>query len=219
MKLSENTITVLKNFSGINTGLVLKPGKKQSSIAISKHVMAEVEITEEIPVEFGIFDLPAFISNLNYFKDGELEFDKDKCIMSSGTGVKMTFYASAPSLIMTPTKRLPDFEPVAVFKLSHETLTKAIALANVNSLAHLLFVGSNGKVSLRVTNEESSTSNTGEFPLGDYQGATFKAVFKVENLKLLPVDYTVSVNDNAFAKFSGDDGKVVYFIALQSEEK
>ena len=65
MKLSDETIAVLKNFATINPNLVAKPGQKLTTIAESKTVMASADIVEDFPQEFGIYDLNEFLSVLS----------------------------------------------------------------------------------------------------------------------------------------------------------
>ena len=49
MKLSDNTLTLLKNFAGINQSILVKQGNKLRTISIAKNILAEAEITEEFP--------------------------------------------------------------------------------------------------------------------------------------------------------------------------
>ena len=54
MKLSDKTLSVLKNFSTINQSLLFKQGNKLRTISVMKNILAEATITEEIPTDFGI---------------------------------------------------------------------------------------------------------------------------------------------------------------------
>ena len=64
MKLSNETMNILKNFSTINSGLFFKSGKKISTVSPSKTILAEAVLTEEFPKDFGIYDLNNFLSVL-----------------------------------------------------------------------------------------------------------------------------------------------------------
>ena len=57
MKLSSETLGVLKNFGNINTGILFKKGKTLKTVSNHKNILAEVVIQEDIPVDFGIYDL------------------------------------------------------------------------------------------------------------------------------------------------------------------
>ena len=54
MKVSSETINILKNFSGINSNLVFKPGKELKTISEAKTIMATASILEDFPVQFGV---------------------------------------------------------------------------------------------------------------------------------------------------------------------
>ena len=57
MKISKETLDVLKNFSAINPNLVINEGNKLSTIAEAKNIMASTTVSETFPKEIGIYDL------------------------------------------------------------------------------------------------------------------------------------------------------------------
>ena len=70
MKLSDNTLTILKNFAGINNSILVKKGNKLRTISVAKNILAEAEITpEEFPRDFAIYDLNQFLNFLSLDKD------------------------------------------------------------------------------------------------------------------------------------------------------
>ncbi len=82
MKLSTDTINVLKNFGAINDGLLFKKGKVLKTISSGKNILAQVTINEDIPTEFGIYNLNTFLSALSLHKDSPtLEFDSKELVI------------------------------------------------------------------------------------------------------------------------------------------
>ena len=57
MKLSDNTLNVLKNFAGINNSILVKEGNKLRTISVAKNILAEANITEEFPRDVAILSL------------------------------------------------------------------------------------------------------------------------------------------------------------------
>ena len=47
MKISDNTISILRNFSDINANILFKPGKQLSTVSTMKNIMAEANVTDE----------------------------------------------------------------------------------------------------------------------------------------------------------------------------
>lgn len=76
MKLSKNTINILRNFSGINTNLLLKPGNQLMTVAANKTAFASAEVEETFDTEFGIYDLSEFLGVLSVFSEPDLEFSE-----------------------------------------------------------------------------------------------------------------------------------------------
>ena len=64
MNLSDNTLTILKNFAGINNSILVKQGTQLRTMSVAKNILAEAEIKEEFPREFGIYDLNQFLNGL-----------------------------------------------------------------------------------------------------------------------------------------------------------
>ena len=56
MKLNENTSAILKNFSEINTNILIKPGSELNTISTMRNIFAKATITESFDSEFGIYD-------------------------------------------------------------------------------------------------------------------------------------------------------------------
>ena len=66
MKLSEKTLTVLKNFAGINNSILVKQGTQLRTISVAKNILAEANIEEEFPRQFGVYDLNQFLKWIEF---------------------------------------------------------------------------------------------------------------------------------------------------------
>lgn len=221
MKLSENTLSVLKNFSAINSGLVLQQGKTQKTISPEKSILVEVEIEDTIPNQFGIYDLNQFLGNVTTLGNPDLTFEEKSVLMNDGE-ITLSYYSCSTNLIVSPPDKELKLKQVDVsFRLTNAILSKLLKLASMNSLTHLSVVGKNGEIRLQTHEKANDTSNHASFKLNDYAGADFAASFKVENIKLIPGDYDVEIQLGAFAKFIATGGifkdKIKYFIALETK--
>ena len=215
MKLTNETISVLKNFSTINANLMVKAGSSISTMSAMKNIVAKAEVTEEFLSDFAIYDLNEFLSALSLFGKPDLEFDKDfVTITEEGTSDRLVYWFSDPSVVTTPAKDPSLHSPELVFNLSSETLdriTKAGAVVGVPDMSL-----SGGK--LAVTDKKNSTANVFETSLdvGDVD-AEYKFWFKVENLKLIPGAYDVEVSSKKISHFTNTKLGVQYWIALEPE--
>ena len=217
MKLSENTLAVLKNFASINSGVVLSSGKAQRTISPEKSILVEATIDDDIPTQFGIYDLNQFLGNLTTLRNPELTFSKDGVTLDDGE-LSFEYRACAANLIITPPEKELVLKNVDVkFSLPNDTLQKLIKVATMNSLPNLSVVGKNGQLLLKIHEKANDTSNSGTIKIGDYAGQDFTASFKTDNLKLLPNDYNVEIQKGAFAKFENASGTLKYFIALETK--
>jgi hypothetical protein len=217
MKFSENTLAVLKNFATINSGVVLNSGKTQKSISPEKSILVEATLEDDVPSQFGIYDLNQFLGNVTTLKNPELTFKNDSVTIDDGD-LALTYHACSSNLIITPPEKELALKTVDVkFDLTNATLSKLLKLASMNSLPNLSVVGKNGELRLKIHEKANDTSNHGSVKIGDYAGNDFSASFKTENLKLIPDDYTVELQNGAFAKFVNKAGNLKYFIALETK--
>lgn len=218
MKLSDNTLSVLKNFASINSGVVLKPGTVQKTISPEKSILVEATIEDDIPVEVGIYDLNQFLSVITSLKGAELTFNKDQIVVTDDTGFYVTYRGCSSNLIITPPEKELVLKDITTkFSLANATSQKLIKVATMINLPNLSVVGKDGALLLKIHERANDTSNDGVQKIGDYAGKDFIATFKTENLKLLADDYNVEVQAGAFAKFINQNNTLTYSIALESK--
>ena len=215
MKLSNETVSVLKNFSTINQNLVIKGGNKIATMSAMKNIVANAEVIEDFPQEFAIYDLNEFLSAISLFSKPELEFENDfVMITEEGTSTSLKYWYSDPSVVTTPTKDITMPECEVKFNLSSDTLstvTKAAAVIGAPDMA--LESGS-----LKVTDKKNDTANNYALDLDvDSQSENYKFWFKVENLKLIQGSYDVQVSSKNISHFKNSTENVEYFIALEPE--
>ena len=111
MKLNTNTQNILKNFSEINTNILIKPGKELSTISTMRNIFAKASIDESFDTEFGIYDLNEFLAVVSGMNKPELSLqDKHMTISAEGSKSKVKYFYSDPSVIVAPTKEVILFK-------------------------------------------------------------------------------------------------------------
>lgn len=214
MKLSESTLSILKNFSTFNSSIILNEGKMQKTMSPDKKLLAQVELEDHIPNKFPIYDLNQFLGNVSALPD--LTFNGDTMLMSDGE-VTMAYKACSAEVVISPPdkNKLVIENPDAIFDISQSIVSKLIRLAAMNSLPNISVIGKNGKMIVQVHEKKNDKSNHAETVIGQHSGPDFNATFETEKLKMIPDDYKVEVKNNAFAKFTSKNRNLTYFVALE----
>ena len=106
MKLSDKTLSLLKNFSSINQSILFKQGNKLRTISVMKNILAEATITEDIPQDFGIYDLNQFLNGLGLHNSPELDFGNAGHVVIKEGRMRSKYFFADKSVIVTP----PDKE-------------------------------------------------------------------------------------------------------------
>ena len=155
MKLSDKTLSVLKNFSTINQSILFKQGSKLRTISVMKNILAEATITEELPKDFGIYDLNQFLNGLSLHQSPELDFVNDGHVVIKEGRMRSKYFFADPNVIITPPDKAIDLptEDVA-FELSTDQLDKLLKAAAIYQLADLAVEGGDGVVKLLVRDKK-----------------------------------------------------------------
>ena len=217
MKLSDKTLSLLKNFSGINQSILFKEGDKLRTISVMKNILAEATITETFPKDFGIYDLNQFLNGLNLHQTPELDFENDKYVMIREGKSRSKYFFADPSVIVIP----PDKEIVlpsedVCFVLNTQQLDKLLKAAAIYQLPDLSAVGEAGVVKLVVRDKKNDTSNDFSIVVGETD-SIFTFNFKVENIKILPGAYEVVISQKLLSRFTSTDRDLKYYIAMEPD--
>ena len=173
MKLSDKTISLLKNFSTINQSILFKRGTKLSTISVMKNILAEATIEEELPKDFGIYDLGQFLNGLSLHHNPELDFQDDSyVVIKEGRSRSKYFFADANCIVTPPEKTLTLPDETVSFELSTDQLDKLLKAAAIYQLADLSVVGGGGVVKVLVRDKKNETSNDFSIIVGETD-ATF----------------------------------------------
>jgi len=213
MKLSKETVGLIKNFAGINSNLLLKSGNKLATISAQKNVMADAVVTESFP-DFGIYDLNEFLGAMSLFEDPELEFsDKYVTIKQGNSSIK--YFAAEASVLTAPQKAITFPDAEIEFNLTANMLSMIQRTASVLRASDLTIVGDGSAITAVVGDKKNATGNSFQESVGSTD-KKFKVNLKVENLKMLPGDYTVSVSSKKISRFKGA-GDLVYYVAVEAD--
>ena len=180
MKLSDKTLTLLKNFSSINQSILFKKGSSLRTISVMKNILAEATIEEELPKDFGIYDLNQFLNGLNLHQNAELDFDNDNYVFIREGKSRSKYFFADPNVIVTPPDKsisLPSED--VCFILDTKQLDKLLKAAAVYQLPDLSVVGEAGVVKLVVRDKKNDTSNDFSVVVGE-TSEQFCGNFKVE---------------------------------------
>jgi len=217
MKLSDKTVNILKNFSSINQSILFKEGNKLRTISVMKNILAEAEIDEDIPKDFGIYDLNQFLNGLNLHSSPDLDFDNDGyVVIKEGRSRSKYFFADQNVIVTPPDKEINLPSEDVTFDLDNQQLDKLLKAAAVYQLPDLSVVGEVGVVKLVVRDKKNDTSNDFSIIVGE-TSSEFVFNFKVENIKIIPGTYEITVSQKLLAKFTNKNYELTYYIALEPD--
>lgn len=218
MKLSNETLVVLKNFSTINQGIQFKKGNKLTTVSSGKTVLAQANLKDEFPQDFCVYDLNQFLSVHSLFKDSEIDFDDSNILI--GAGRKRTKYRmTAKEMIVTPPEKeitLPSID--CSFTLTSEDYDSIMKSSSVLSSPHIGIVSDGDKVQIQTFDAQDNSAHTFSIEVGEGNGKKYTIVFKTENIKLIPGSYSVEISFKGIGHFKNTKEDIQYWIAFEAKD-
>jgi len=218
MKISDSTISILRNFSDINANILFKPGKTLNTVSTMKNIMAKAEVEENFETEFGVYDLPEFLRAIDSFKQPILKFNgsANLKIQDEKTSLSARYAFADKSTLVTPTKEIKMPDQTVAFTLKNEDYESVKKLYTNLSLPDIAFKGEGGKIKLVALDKKNSNSNESSIIVGETD-IEFTAYIKAENMKIIPGEYDVALSKAKIAHFINKKVKVQYWIALEAD--
>ena len=217
MKLSDSTLSLLKNFSSINQSLLFKEGNKLRTMSVMKTILVEATIGEDFPKDFGIYDLNQFLNGLGLHQSPQLDFSNDGYVVIRDGKMKSKYFFADKTVITTPPDKAITLPTEDVyFDLSTEQLDRLLKAAAVYQLPDISVVGEAGVIRLLVRDKKNETSNDFSITVGETDNE-FCFNFKVENIKVIPGTYEVVISQKLLSRFTSKNHDLTYYIALEPD--
>jgi len=218
MELSDKTLTVLRNYSGINQNILVHSGNTIKTMSEARTVLSTAVVDETFPQDFGVYDLNEFIGVLGLVDSPRLKFEDEYVTIGDSTGrSKVKYFFSSEETLTTPQKDVTMPEADVKFTLTNDTLNKLKKAASTLGHSEVSISGKDGVLSLSVVESQNSTSNIFSIDVdGEFKpDAVFNFIINISNLKMLPGDYDVEISSKLITQFKNKEVNVTYWIALE----
>ena len=215
--LSKTTLNILKNFSTLNSNILIKSGNIIKTITPSKNGMAEAKIEETFDTSFGIWDLNKFLGVISLFSNPSLEFGEKFVQIRSPNGSCVKYFYSEPKLLTVPTKSINMPEVAITMSMTEKMFVDLQKASAVMQLPELSIVNENDKIFALISDLQDPTTNNYRIEVGENKSdASFSLNFKMENIKILPGDYDISLAKNVVGQFTNKNIDLKYWFAMET---
>ena len=222
MKISSQTLQVLKNFASINPNLLVKPGSVLSTISTNKNIFAKATVTEQFPASFAIYDMQQFLGVISIFDDPDFTFVFNSVIVSS-EGRSVEYVYANQEMVVAPSEGVAEKiavkDPEITFDLTAQGLNEVIKATAILQLDKINVVSKGGVVSVVVADPKNPSSNKFSLKVNGTSTADLAMAFAAENLKLIAGDYKVNISSNGVSSFKNDKLNLEYFVAADVKSK
>ena len=217
--LSEQTLDVLKNFSSINSSIVFREGSTVRTISNAENILAKFTGEEFFPTDFAIYDLSQFLGGLSLFNDPQLEFTSKDFVNIKGGRNSAKYYFSDPEITLkSAPERNVNFPGADIqFNLTSDDLLSLRKASAVYGLPDLTIYSEEGLGDIKIIlrDKENDTSNTYDITVSGSCTGTFSLDLKIDNIRVLPGDYTVKVSKSLISEWKHSTISLTYYVALE----
>lgn len=222
MKLSPNCVTVLKNFSNINSGIYINAGTVLTTVSPAKDILASVTVEDDFPVSFGIYDLNEFLSVLSLHKESpELEFDEHHVIIKGMTGrSKIKYRFTDKQMIVTPPDKKIKFDaPEVEFEMKNDDYKWITTAASVLKSPNIAIRSDGTEVSFVTFDSKDDSKSTDSLDIDTPgNGDSYNMFYKSENFaKIHPGDYEVKFLSKGISSYTNKAFPLQYYIMFESK--
>lgn len=215
MQISNETIQFLKNFASINTNILIRKGKTISTISTAKNIFAKASVAEDFPVEVPIYDLNSLLALLTLMENQDVTFG-DKSLTISKDGGKFEYFYSNPSVIVAAPDKNIELDNHFQFKLTAEDVQMIVKAAAITAAPTISVACKHQQVVLVVGDKKNDTANTYRKVIGPGI-EDFECHIAVENFKIIPDAYSVTVSKKKFFHFKHETKSLEYYIAMEPD--
>ena len=218
MQITKQTIDILKNFSTINSSIIIEEGSKLQTISAMKNILAKAEITDTFEKKFAIYDLTEFLNIATdpSYEGADYDFN-ETAVNIQKDSAKTKYYYADESTIIAPTKQITMPDAEIEFVLKSEDLNTILRHASIMSKPDVAIRSDDNDIIASILDKKDPTSNEFKLNLGDSGDQVFNMYFKVDNFKIMEGDYNVKISSKAISHFSNTEFDLEYWIALEPD--
>lgn len=220
MKLSNDTVEILKNFSNINQSILIKEGTVLKTISPLRTIYVEATVSEQFPREFALYDLNKLLAKMSLYKDAEVNFASDRLSISTSDNKKNDNikYCSSQVIVTPPDKPINFGKADCEFTVEQADLEWMKKSAGISGSPNFVFESDGDTVHFIATDVKDDSADQSKIEIGEGDGTKFRVVMKVENFKLVDGSYDVKIAKKGLALFAHKTKDIKYFIAIEAAQ-
>lgn len=209
MKIDQDTVAVLKNFAKINPSILFERGNILRTLAFSKKTYGEAKVTTIFDKQFAIYNLDRFIATFSLFNDPEFIIHDSYVEISDNSRTVKYMCCDEESILKPPIVDPNKFKAQLSFDLTYSDYKNVEKAIGILGLPNFVINGDGENISIQAINVTNPSSDNYSINVGK-SDRVFNIVFRPEDIKILPLDYTVTIYNNKMCNFKTDN--VQYWI-------
>ncbi|HHX8464602.1 TPA: hypothetical protein ACVO0H_001162 [Vibrio diabolicus] len=226
MKLKQSTLDAIKHLGKINRELIIHEGKQLRTQDNLNKAVAYIDIKDEFPRTFGVYNVEEFLNSIKLVHDAELTFEDTHVLITNKEDIELVYqYANIEFLTEAPEKvNFPYVDPQSHdedfinFSIDYDAIEQVIKACKTLGLGHIRFYSESESETIYISayDKSGSKKHTFKIPLEKFDSKrVVEAVFHLDRLTIIPKgDYSVSIHTAGISQFKNDNH--TYYLAPEA---
>jgi hypothetical protein len=224
MKVSKETLAILKSFASINPVMYFGDPQAIKVIEPFGQLIGIYKTPEQFDKECAFWETPSLLAVIDQMggENTELEFN-DKFVKIISDDKASVKYMYTPEVIILKNNPKPkpyenyckDMETDFNFEISSELLQKVIKLAKIMNLSKIEFKFENGIGKINMLDADGKVGHNYEKQIAGEGSGSIS--FYINNLNIIHGNYKVFAKTNLFAKWVNNDIPLFYIAGAKKE--
>ena len=222
MKISTETLQILKNYVSVNRFFLFREGNIISTISSGRDMFSRASVAETFPKEVAIYELNNLLGLLTMMDEPEVEFGDHSLVITKDSNQIEYFYAD-PMVLNPPLEKwstkTPPTDGFYTFTLTAPEIQTINKAASIVAATKFRIVGKDGKVQLQVLDPKTAGTNNFKKHLGDFEGDNFMAQIPFENFKVIVDSYDITINKKRILYMKSNSRDLGYWFSLDKDSE
>jgi hypothetical protein len=152
------------------------------------------------------------LSTLSFYEDPEVTFNEKNFTVSKDGSQTTLAYVSEDTIKVPPEKDLTLSSIDVSFNISAKSLSNIQKMIGALGLPEVAIIGDGANLSVAAIDSKNANSDSHNEIVGTTD-KNFRLIFKAENLKVIPGDYSIDVSSRGISHFKGAEAE--YWIVVE----
>lgn len=222
MKLSKETIEILKNISSINDNFYWSSGNTITTLAIAENIFVQATVKETLDNPIWIYSLSDLLNVMSISDNPDLTVLPNELNIRWGNSTARYGFIEEDMIkvaVKSATKKIKFPESEINFEFDINRSSGLLKATSILKTPYLSIFSEDGKICIKTYDKDNVNTNSYQVDTGHETKHNFNMILDIKNLLLLNGVYNVSVSSRGISRWEHTTTDIVYYITVDDSSE